>query len=75
MLLVATRTPGLSDGTGDQPCPLHHHFWLITTQEGFILCSNMPENCPKLEGFQRGEKSCLQSNESRGMRCRGEFPF
>lgn len=75
MLPMATRTPGLSGSAGDQLFPLHNHFWLIATEKGFILYSDMPENCPKLEGLQRGVKNHLQSDESRGMRSRGEFPF
>lgn len=41
----------------------------------FILYGNTPENCPKLEGLQRGDESRLRRDESRGMRSRGEFPF
>lgn len=75
MLPMATRTPGLSGSAGDQLFSLHNHFWLIATEKGFILYSNTPENCPKLEGLRRGKKSRLQSDEGRGMRSRGEFPF
>lgn len=75
MLPTATRVPGLSGSAGVHLFPLHNHFWLVATEKGFILYGNTPENCPRLEGLQCGEKSCLQSDESRGMRIRGEFPF
>ena len=75
MLPMATRMLGLSGSAGVQLFPLHNHFWLIATEKGFILYGNTPENCPKREGLQRGEKSRLQLDESRGMRSRGEFPF
>ena len=72
---MATRTPGLSGSAGGQLFALRNHFWLIAAEKGFILCGNAPENCPELEGLQRGEKSCFQSEESRGVRSWGEFPF
>lgn len=75
MLPTATRVPGLSGSAGVHLLPLHNHFWLVAAEKGFILYGDTPENCPRLEGLQRGEKSCLQSDESRGMRIRGEFPF
>lgn len=59
MLPMATRVPGLAGSAGDQLLPLHDRFWLIAAEKGFVLHSNTPGNCPKLEGLQRGEKSCL----------------
>lgn len=70
---MATRTPGLSGRAGDQLFPLYNHFWLIATEKGFISYSHTPENCPELEGLQRGEKSHLPSDGSRGRR-EASFP-